>query len=407
MDDEVNVPVEPSNIPRKTPWPVNDIAFGILIPIAFYGFAHLDLLKHQPWIALPFYISIYILQNIVLFLYPLYICKKRGSWPLLQLGSSSILIKEFLKSIPIVLLIMLVIGLIGFLLEVILKREIATPGVWQWATNAPNSILLVAVLILAFTLGPVVEEIFFRGFLYNGLKTRFPVLIAASFQAVIFSAIHGYELLNSVLIFLLGIALAIVYEKRQTLLSPIFVHGMINAIWAIPLLILTLQNFHTPAMNWNEAQTRPSWFKAYPSEEIERQKDGMEQWQYAINKWGSKGSRQWKKEANAFNALCMWFPEDRTACAKAKLGIAAIYVHYLRDYRRGIVEANDLLSQYPDQEEQCASVLSEIGLAYLMLKDFKNSRISFERVINDFRDHKDALESAQKGIKWLNDLEGK
>jgi len=159
-------------------------------------------------------------------------------------------------------------------------------------------------------------------------------------------------------------------------------------------------------MNWNEAQTRPSWFKAYPSGEIERQKDGMEQWQYTINKWGSKGSRQWKKEANAFNALCMWFPEDRTACAKAKLGIAAIYVRYLKDYRRGIVEANYLLSQYPDQREQCASVLSEIGLAYLMLKDFKNSRISFERVINDFQDHKDALESAQKGIKWLNDLEG-
>jgi membrane protease YdiL (CAAX protease family) len=407
MEDEVNVPVEPSTILGKTPWPLRDLAFGILIPIAYYALGHLNLLKYKPWIAVPFYFALYIFNALMLILYSLYICKKRGFWPVLEIRPSSKLLKEFLKSLPIVLLIMLVIGLTGLLLEVILKREIGTPGVWQWATYAPNSILLVIVLILAFTLGPVVEEIFFRGFLYNGLKTRFPALIAASFQAVIFSAIHGYELLNSVLIFLLGIALAIVYEKRQTLLSPIFVHGMINAIWAIPLLILTLQNFHTPAMNWNEAQTRPSWFKAYPSEEIERQKDGMEQWQYAINKWGSKGSRQWKKEANAFNALCMWFPEDRTACAKAKLGIAAIYVHYLRDYRRGIVEANDLLSQYPDQEEQCASVLSEIGLAYLMLKDFKNSRISFERVINDFRDHKDALESAQKGIKWLNDLEGK
>lgn len=407
IGNEVKVPVGSSNIFGKEPWPSKDIALGILIPISFWAFGYLNLLTYKPWVAVPFYFSLDMFCEIIMVLYSIYVCRKRGFWPLFQLMSAPRVLKEFLKSLPIALLIMVGIGLTSVLLEVVLKKDIGTPGVWKWATYAPNSILLIIILVLAFTLGPIVEEIFFRGFLYNGLKTRFPSLMAASFQAAIFSALHGYELLNSFLVFLIGVALAIVYEKRKNLLSPIFVHGVINATWAIPLLILTFQNYHTPATDWNEAKIKPSWFMSYPSEKIERQSDGMKQWQYAIDKWGSKGSRRWKMEVNAFDAVETFFPGDRTACAKAKLGIAVIYVRYLKDYRRGVIEADELLSRYPDQKEQCASVLSERGLAYFMLKDFKNSRISFERVINDFQDHKNALESAQKGMKWLNDLESR
>jgi tetratricopeptide (TPR) repeat protein len=180
---------------------------------------------------------------------------------------------------------------------------------------------------------------------------------------------------------------------------------MINALVLIPLLIVALQNIHSPATDWDEARTYPSWFKSSPPVEIERQKDGMQQWKYSIDTWGSKGSKNWKKEANAFNAVCTWFPEDRLPCAKAKLGIVVIYRYYLNDYRRAIIEADRLLSEYPEQKEQCASALAEKGWSYYLLKDFGNSRLAFTKVANEFSEYPDALKLADRGIEGLDFLE--
>jgi tetratricopeptide (TPR) repeat protein len=182
---------------------------------------------------------------------------------------------------------------------------------------------------------------------------------------------------------------------------------MKNAFVFFPLLIVALQNIHSPAASWNEAATHPGWFKSYPPAGIEMQKDGMQQWKYAIDTWGSKGSRNWKKEANAFNGVCTWFPDDRLACAKARLGIVTIYLQSLSDYRRAIIEANNLLSEYPEQKEQCAFALVDKGWAYYLLRDFKNSRLAFTKVVNEFREYRDALEPAQKGIAGLDFLEKK
>jgi len=264
---------------------------------------------------------------------------------------------------------------------------------------------VIVVLFFGFTLAPAAEEILFRGFIYSWLRTRFPIFLAISLQALAFSLFHREGSLESVYYFLVGVAVAIIYEKRKELLSPIIVHAALNAIVFMPLIVLTLQDYHTPARNWTEASVKPSWFKANPPEEIERQDNGMKQWQYAIDKWGSKGSKRWKKELNAFHAVSVWFPNDRTACSKALLGRVTICVNYLADYRRGVFEADRLLLDFPDQREQCASALSKKGQGYLMLKDFKKSRESFKKVLNEFPEFEEATESAREGMKQLDALE--
>jgi len=82
-----------------------------------------------------------------------------------------------------------------------------------------------------------------------------------------------------------------------------------------------LQNFYIPAETWNEAKANPNWLNASPTEDIKQQKNGTQQRQYAIDTWGSRGSRQWKMEANAFNAVCIWFLKIEQNARKLKLGI--------------------------------------------------------------------------------------
>ena len=389
---------------NKAPWPFRDMLVGILILILLCLIPYFHFFRYKPWIGLPFNIALFFGGELCLLLYSFYIFRKYRSWPSFKLAHPS-LFRNAIELVSLSLPLLLSSALIVGVLEKISGIRIE-PSHWVWFPAViPNKILVIIVLFFGFTLAPVAEEILFRGLIYSWLKTRFPVFLAVSLQAVAFSLVHREGLLESVFYFLIGIAFAIIYEKRKELLSPIIVHAVLNAIVLIPLVVLTLQNYHTPARNWAEASVKPSWFKASPPEEIERQDNGMKQWQYAIDKWGSKGSKRWKKEVNAFHAVSVWFPNDRTACSKAQLGVVTIYVDYLADYRRGVFEADRLLSDFPDQREQCASALSKKGRAYLMLKDFKKSRESFKSVLNEFPDFKEAAESAREGMKWLDALE--
>jgi tetratricopeptide (TPR) repeat protein len=170
------------------------------------------------------------------------------------------------------------------------------------------------------------------------------------------------------------------------------------------LLVVAVGNLHSVAESFEEAAKNPYWLASEPPRYVERKATGNEQWKYAIDTWGSRGTKQWKKEANAFQAVSLWFPDDRTSAAKAKLGLVVIYHYYLRDYRRAIVAARELRHMYPDQGEQCASALSHEGWSYYMLKDFNNSRKAFIEVIKHYFEYAVAMKSAQKGIKWLNSI---
>ena len=244
--------------------------------------------------------------------------------------------------------------------------------------------VLLVVSFCSFVVAPVVEEMFFRGLVYNALKRRVPVIVAVVIQALIFALFHRYGFWAGAVVFLDGIMLACVYEMRKNLLAPIFVHGFGNAAVSIPLLILAFQNFHVPASDWEQAKVKPDWVASSIPAYVERQEDGQTQMLYTINTWGTVGSKQWKKEINGFYAVLRWFPDDREACAKAKRGIVLVYHRYLGDHRRAIIEADDLLANWPEQQSECASALLYKGRANYHLKSFQESRVAFEAVVSDF-----------------------
>lgn len=88
-------------------------------------------------------------------------------------------------------------------------------------------------------LAPVYEELLYRGLLFQGFQRK-NRLLAYALSAGVFSAIHVvgyiglYDPLTLVLCFAqylpAGIALAWAYEKSDTIVTPIMMHIIINAI---------------------------------------------------------------------------------------------------------------------------------------------------------------------------------
>lgn len=95
----------------------------------------------------------------------------------------------------------------------------------------PGAAIMTA--ILAVTLGPLMEELFFRGFLYPVLARRFGVGVGILATSVGFGLIHGAQLgfaLGLVLIiFLVGVVLTIVRAKTNSVGSSFVVHVAYNS----------------------------------------------------------------------------------------------------------------------------------------------------------------------------------
>jgi membrane protease YdiL (CAAX protease family) len=81
--------------------------------------------------------------------------------------------------------------------------------------------------LFAAIAGPVIEELFFRGFLYGAFKKYIGVFWSMMITAAIFAALHAH-IVGFVPIMALGVLLAYLYEKTGTLVSSMTVHIVHN-----------------------------------------------------------------------------------------------------------------------------------------------------------------------------------
>lgn len=89
--------------------------------------------------------------------------------------------------------------------------------------EAPWLLLLPAAVLIA----PLAEEVYFRGFVFGGLRRDLAFPLASGLSAAIFAGIHlmGW---STVPLFLVGIGAAIAYEQKGTLLAPLALHASFN-----------------------------------------------------------------------------------------------------------------------------------------------------------------------------------
>jgi uncharacterized protein len=94
-----------------------------------------------------------------------------------------------------------------------------------------STFALVSGALLVIAIAPVVEEFFFRGFLYRTLRNSLPVWGAALAAGLVFGLIHlpsGPEAVPSLTV--LGVVFCLIYERTGSLYPVIALHAFNNMI---------------------------------------------------------------------------------------------------------------------------------------------------------------------------------
>lgn len=91
-------------------------------------------------------------------------------------------------------------------------------------------------MILAVFISPMIEELFFRGFLLTFLKNYTSTWVALILSAGVFAFAH-VNLGSVIPLWLLGIVLGVAYEHTGSILLPMGIHACFNLITALSLLL--------------------------------------------------------------------------------------------------------------------------------------------------------------------------
>jgi membrane protease YdiL (CAAX protease family) len=94
---------------------------------------------------------------------------------------------------------------------------------------------LVINAVMAVCLAPLCEEVYFRGFLFQGLRGRMRFAWAALLSGSFFAFVH-VEPIRFFGLATMGVILAAVFEHRRTLVASIAAHATINVIAVLAIL---------------------------------------------------------------------------------------------------------------------------------------------------------------------------
>ncbi|MBV8074624.1 MAG: CPBP family intramembrane metalloprotease [Candidatus Eremiobacteraeota bacterium] len=97
------------------------------------------------------------------------------------------------------------------------------------------------MLLNGALIAPIVEELYFRGLIFNALAVRMPFAWAALGSGILFGAAHGDPVLFPVLA-IFGAVNALLYRASGNLVVPMLVHSANNLIFLS--LMIAVPGFH-------------------------------------------------------------------------------------------------------------------------------------------------------------------
>ncbi len=142
-------------------------------------------------------------------------------------------IAGYIAAVPLLLTILIAVSLVTDLVHYIPKEQ----AVVTLFMKEKNVMFLGYTVLFAALVGPMIEELFFRGFMYNALKKRVGIFWAALVTASIFAGLHAHAV-GFVPIMALGLLLVYLYEKTGTLVAPITVHIIHNTSMVFLVLLV-------------------------------------------------------------------------------------------------------------------------------------------------------------------------
>jgi len=173
------------------------------------------------------------LMDILGFSAVLYFVIKKYKRKLVDLG---IFFKDLLRDIKIgfiayvtVLPVLFLVTIFVFITLQLVKYEPPSMPLFELFYEESRPTLLFVLTILVAFLGPIAEEVFFRGFAYPVLRRRLGIRNAIILISFVFALLH-INLVGLLPILALGILLAYLYEKTGSLIPSITVHMIHNLI---------------------------------------------------------------------------------------------------------------------------------------------------------------------------------
>lgn len=134
-----------------------------------------------------------------------------------------------LKRFPFYIIPALLIATYGFAV-ISLAIKFLIPGFKSWMETMHTSYAGSNYLLMIFPLvivGPILEELFFRGLILRGLLSRYSTKKSILISSLFFAIVH-FTPWQFVFAFIVGIVLAWVYIKTGSLLPSMLIHATLN-----------------------------------------------------------------------------------------------------------------------------------------------------------------------------------
>lgn len=98
---------------------------------------------------------------------------------------------------------------------------------WEFLGRSQFSAISIYAIISTAIITPVFEELFYRGVLFNSFKSKLGIVVSILLSSALFGLFHGgvAQIIGG---FLVGIILAVVYERKKNIWYPIILHSCIN-----------------------------------------------------------------------------------------------------------------------------------------------------------------------------------
>ena len=124
----------------------------------------------------------------------------------------------------------------GLFASLVLKPDQEDIG-GELGVGNPSIVIAVLAVVMIVGLAPIAEELFFRGVALNAWAREYGVRRAIVLSALLFALIHA-SLAAFVPIFVLGLALAVIYRRSGNLASSIALHATFNGISVLLALLV-------------------------------------------------------------------------------------------------------------------------------------------------------------------------
>jgi membrane protease YdiL (CAAX protease family) len=169
----------------------------------------------------------------------IWVIKKVRHWEWSDFGWHAVSLKSIFGRVVSVYLLSWVVNICYVL---ILYQHGLTPptsDVYSELLGNTTWYTLILNLLLAGVLAPLVEETLFRGIVFQSLRTYCGKWTAIVISAAIFSGLH-LQLYGFFTRFVLGIALAYLYDKYKSLYPSVTLHALNNIVATLMAAGLTL-----------------------------------------------------------------------------------------------------------------------------------------------------------------------